>query len=274
VVAEFKPFMVRTPRSPRMDVPALKAQQDSPHILMRSLTELRFVVHKATLSSLSMEIDEQRIEGTANTKKVTMKEALSDIMAFEHFMRWTLKRYCQECLFSIIEMTQFKTKILEDIQAASNRTWTTSSTPDTAPYVLKIPEECPQSRIVYGKESGDYKTMARALYVKYVKIDSDYEINVDHATRCNLTELMDDEAAWRHNEACADLETMYRLFDGCLFSMFRLLAAVYEEFSKSDSFQLVKVHYMTSSRNGSCPSSSSVNSSIDVDGIGSSAFME
>ena len=40
--------------------------------------------------------------------RMLMKDTLRDSKMFEEFMRFTVSEYCSECLFSIIEMMQFK----------------------------------------------------------------------------------------------------------------------------------------------------------------------
>lgn len=95
-------------------------------------------------------------------------------------------------------MLQFKQRIEREFQPQESGMIAKNLSHDDVEHFISLPVECPRSSIVYGENCGDYKTMARELYLKYVKDDSPYEINVDYGTRKGF-DLLDDEEKWKEN---------------------------------------------------------------------------
>ncbi len=185
---------------------------DHKKISLNALSNLniRAIVHESTL-----EKDDTDAGGEQN-KHVQMKDTLKESKMFDHFMRSLLKEYCEECLFSIIEMVQFKERILkrglkvpEEDSVESGEMMDSPNTDQSVigqdlDHFLIIPKDCPSSIIVHGEYSGDtnahYKTMARELFLKYVRHYSPHEINISGDTRQLLSDLMDNEQRWASNE--------------------------------------------------------------------------
>jgi len=208
---------------------------------------MRDSAYRTTLNvikDLKAQID--ALSADERNERLSMRHTLKDSKTFDHFMRWLLKEFCGECMFSIIEMMQFKMKIFKDsVQHTTGGKETTSLkriNNEDMEYFVQIPSDAPQSKIVYGEESGDYKDMARALFLKYVQTYCEYEINVDYDTRKFLTNLMENEAAWRDNTEYDDPELLYLLFNKCLEDMNALIVPAYSRFYQSNELKLSQRH--------------------------------
>jgi len=214
----------------------------SPIQLSDELSNLRTIIHSNSLKKHRMKCSQNPPE------KVTLDQALSDIVSFEHFMRWLCKEFAGENLFSLIEMVQFKKRIFENERYRFRH-----PVPENVHLHHLIPDECPRSRIVYGDENGDYKAMARALYMKYVRDDVEtlYEINLRCETRRVLAGLMEDEEEWAANGEYDDMEKLYNLFDDCIVAMHQLLGPAYRRFINSSNFKLIQVHHLKGTKSPS-----------------------
>ena len=106
-------------------------------------------------------------------------------------------------MLSIIEMQQYKERIytetitldqgLKQEMEASHRT-------NLSKHFLMIPSECPQSRLVYGKNGQrGYKDAAHYLYWRYIKWESKFAVDIEYETRTELTDLIENKSKWMNN---------------------------------------------------------------------------
>ena len=135
-------------------------------------------------------------------KLFQMMHCLRSNTAFEAFMRELRKEYCEECLLSIVEMTQFKERIFAESSNQKRRELMSESAERRiADIFLQLPAECVKSAIVY--ESNTYKSAAREIYLKYIEPGAPYEINVEHRTRKQLQNLIGNDH-WESNRVYDD----------------------------------------------------------------------
>merc|ERR1712154_117155 len=169
---------------------------------------------------------------------------------FDGFMRALLSEYCAECLLSMIEILQFKQRIategLKNISHRNDNHLTVmgvqsnqNEEEDSKQFII-LPKGCPQSAIVYGEEYNDYKSMARAIYNKYIRIGSEFEVNIDYAARNLYRNLLEDEQSWKGNIIYDDPQKLYYLFNPCIDKMVQLISPSFTRFRQSKQYKLLK----------------------------------
>ena len=106
-------------------------------------------------------------------------------------------------MLSIVEMLQFKKRIYRETLAlgqSQRREIKASDRGNLSKHFLVIPSECPQSRLVYGKNGHrSYKEAAHLLYWRYIKWESKFAIDIEMETRTELTDLIEHKAKWLAN---------------------------------------------------------------------------
>ena len=139
---------------------------------------------------------------------ITIDTVLSNESTIHAFMIHLSKEYSMELLLSYIEMTQFQKYILDYIKENGANT---DKDMETEPNIelVNFPANIPLSEIIEGKEEiiiefesdtdinddggfiDNAKIKAHKLYNKYVKIGSEFEINISSAERHKLSNLLD-----------------------------------------------------------------------------------
>lgn len=148
----------------------------------------------------------QRLHGDSSVR-TQMRHILYERKMFDGFMRRLLDEYCAECLLSVVEFTQFKDRILkEKLQKNQNKKNSLSIIKQQKEEIdcdqfLILPQDCPKSYIVYYDESSrdNFKLIARKLWLKYIRIGSTLEINIDYTQRNIYRSLFQNEENWRRN---------------------------------------------------------------------------
>lgn len=103
---------------------------------------------------------------------------------------------------------QFKKRIYDEELGENQRKLVMSSQSSWQinDHFLRIPADCPLSAIVYDQDNS-YREMATALFLKYVKEESDYEINVDWNTRNDLQNMIDAERRESDEKEIDDIDS-------------------------------------------------------------------
>lgn len=83
-----------------------------------------------------------------------------------------------------------------------------------------------------------YREIAYELYLKYVRIGAEFEINVDYATRKRFQKLMGNKQEWINNEHFNEKE-LQSLFHGCIQRMFTFLSNSFTRFRDKPDFDRV-----------------------------------
>ena len=152
---------------------------------------------------------------------------------------------------SVIEFIQFKTKlydvIKDDNSYECNQTLANEIEDERDKYLI-LPPNCPQSIIVYPNDENIaeeltnkyHKLIARNLYLKYIKVDSKFEINLAYSDRKMYSRLMENNNNWLKNKKFSSDIELYTLFDGCIMEMCGLLTAAFSRFKQSNQYQILR----------------------------------
>merc|ERR1712154_237642 len=149
---------------------------------------------------------------------VNLQEILTNNDHFSSFMKHLSAEYSMELLLSLVEFIQFKQMIKRECTDIEDMDDTVTNLA-----TINLASCVPKSNIVF-HDSDSSKTKALRLYRKYVRVGSEYEINVCSVSRSILMDLFenrydsnsDDEWDWNGN-------SLYSLFDDCCKEMQKLL---------------------------------------------------
>ena len=194
---------------------------------------MKALAHKSTYDHLdrqySEKSDKDNKENAAFNKEATalrreIKDFIRDPEMFDAFMQHLLNEYCGECLLSIVEFTQYKTKMKEEFEDIEFE--------DDEEIMIELPEKMVKSKIVYDRE--DYQVMAFDLYEKYIRVSAEWEININYRDRNKYKEAFEGK-----NIISDDKKELYVLFDTCLKQMFSLLLGSYTRFKSGKQYQMI-----------------------------------
>ena len=123
----------------------------------------------------------------------------------------------------MIEFIQFKAKLYDAITEENsyecNHTFGNEIEDERDKYLI-LPSNCPQSIIVYPNDEDIaedlrnqyHKIIARNLYLKYIKVDSKFEINLAYSDRKKYFRLMENSQQWlRNTEYSSDINCIHYL---------------------------------------------------------------
>ena len=163
-----------------------------------------------------------------------LMNTLENEKLFDAFMDSLFGEYCAECLLSIVEFIQFKQRVVRDndddgVEFEENK--------------LKLFGSITKSVIVYNDDD-DYKEIVNKLYGKYIKIGSEWEINIDYTNRNRYMNLIENNTI-----NYEDIEMVYTLFDACIDNMVGLIIPAFTRFKNSKKYQVIK-HYEPPSPSG------------------------
>jgi len=153
-------------------------------------------------------------------------DILQDKELIDLFMQHLIEEFSMECLLSVIEFQQFKSYSMQQLNI------NTTDMGDAIKTVI-FPDNVPQSNIVYndhGEETegeGDmlllFKIKAYKLYEKYIKIGTEFEINISYRTRGTLQYLMKDYDQWISDQNRIDSLDLVKIFESAETEMIKLL---------------------------------------------------
>ena len=174
----------------------------------------------------------------AKNASLRMKDILNTERSFDLFMQHCGMEHCHECVLSLIEIIQYKQEIYKKIssQGRSDEVVTDCQMEDDT---FTLPIKCPKSDIVFNPKL-NFKGIARALYVKYIKVGSDWEINLSYHTRRRYYGIFDNEEKWNANEDYDDIVKLFDVFEKCITEMTSIIRAAFQRFKKSDTFLLLQ----------------------------------
>jgi len=84
-----------------------------------------------------------------------------------------------------------------------------------------------------------YREIAYRLWDKYVRVGSEYEINIDYGLRKRFGVLMRNKQEWLHNESFDEKE-LFLLFHPCVTRMFTFLSHSFTRFRDKPDFDRVQ----------------------------------
>ena len=171
---------------------------------------------------------------------MNVKEILKDDKLFDGFMQHLIKEFCMENLLGLIEFVQFKKKVIEvyninDEQVVNHET-----------NEYEFPASVPLSDIVYGHSEEKmeidtiqradtiedsevkFKIMARDLYKKYLRSNSEFELNLSSKVRTRMDGLIGIYDEWIVRDY--DELQMAKVFDSCILELTALLRGSKDRF--------------------------------------------
>lgn len=153
--------------------------------------------------------------------------------------------HCLECILSVIEFIQFKQRIFGAIKAAKGDQLTEDEVDEFREmeaemerYVV-LPPNCPQSAIVHS-DHDCYKKMARDLYIKYIRTESEFEINLRYGDRKRYSKLMENATSWLKERKHDSNMKLFELFDVCITEMCGLLIAAFSRYKQSNEYIVLR----------------------------------
>ena len=99
----------------------------------------------------------------------------------------------------------------------------------------------PTSDIIYN-DDGDVSIKAKIykFYLKYIRINSEFEINILDSTRKGIIDKMKDYHGWM-NDTYYDEVGLYHFYDGCIHEMKLLLIASFKRFKEYHKDDLLEI---------------------------------
>eukprot|EP01084_Bolivina_argentea_P019859 36925_1 len=86
----------------------------------------------------------------------------------------------------------------------------------------------------------DYKIIARELYKKYIRVESEYEINIDGFRRRWYKKLFENETEWLKNKKYNDYQRLCSVFNACVEQMTTLITASFVTWRNSAEYKRIK----------------------------------
>merc|ERR1712157_257155 len=116
--------------------------------------------------------------------------------------------------------------------------------------MLKLPNNIPvsmildtESRYEYPKDNElnitDVKIKAHQIYNKYIKVGSEFEINISGIQRDEIAEIMDSVEVLLNNDD-ANVTKLFELFNECKLEMVQLLRSALNRFKYEDEFDEIR----------------------------------
>ena len=174
-----------------------------------------------------------------------VRAILKDESFLNRFADHLITEYSTECLLSLIEFQQFKQRVIDKLkvkETSGKDVWVEfSGTIPQSDIVNGQQKTCTTTAVVpvdtvvrvdTPPESTVWMQKACALYEKYVKVGSEFEINIPSKMRLALQESMSDEE--RYNMSAVELAMV---FDGAMVEMLRLLQYSVVRFRDKELFR-------------------------------------
>eukprot|EP01084_Bolivina_argentea_P018442 34335_1 len=154
---------------------------------------------------------------------IYLQNILQDSEEFNSFMRHLISEFSHEILMSYIEMQQYKMHVINvtglDVNSIKDFDFKEQ-------HNIVLPESVPKSDIVYNEENKfNYNVLqilkhkAYGLYIKYIRIGSQFEINLSYRQRVELTNLMEDYDLWMNDNGSVNEMELFQIWDGCIAEM-------------------------------------------------------
>lgn len=116
-------------------------------------------------------------DNSSYNNKVTLDQVMKELVGIEAFLKHLVKELSAENLFFLSDVVQYKTAFVED-----------GLLDDIFDFYLELPEDIPKSHIL---EEPDHYERAKAICDKYIRQNSEREINISWGTRVAITNAFD-----------------------------------------------------------------------------------
>jgi len=167
--------------------------------------------------------------------KVTVMMVLANKKALHLFTEHLFKEYSPECILSVIEMQQYLNYLRSQMEISAAEEL--SEDPNAC---VRLPDSVPLSSIV--DMDTDWRMKAYALWYKYVRVDSEYEVNISWELRKNFELMMKDNAQFLMDNNGLKIQDFYALFDKVKTEMVHLLRFSLSRFKFKEEYDtMVKI---------------------------------
>jgi len=186
-----------------------------------------------------------------------LTQCLSHEKSFELFMKFLAKEFSIECLLSFVEMVQFKQYMKKRMDSKGNSDDDDDAKDDNdsnngshkgslrkdSDLEMKFPSSVPLSEIVFNDDGGNVSVKAKIykFYLKYIKVNSEFEINILDSTRKRLIDTMKDYNVWMNNNYYDEVGLLH-FYDGCIDEMKILLVASFRRFKEYHKDDLLEIY--------------------------------
>merc|ERR1712032_385404 len=138
--------------------------------------------------------------GTLDLEDTTIRQALEETLQseekFELFIKWMHREFSGEAALCFIEIVQFKKCVIKYIKKNNKEVYKQQKF--DMHYIDLLYKTVPRSTIVYETDSsskvgvGKWAKIANVLYEKYIRVNSQFEVNISHGLRKKY-EMKNDE---------------------------------------------------------------------------------
>ena len=169
------------------------------------------------------------------SRYITLEMILRMEESLHLFMIHLSKEYSMECLLSLIEITQYQQYCLKEM-SMSNDLDRDNNKYDHG--LISFPYIVPLSAILENEKT-DFKRKAYEIYNKYIKIGSEFEINISWDSRVLFRNMFDDEEFFTNN-AKIKMMDVFLLFDEARLQMMRLLINSLSRLKQQPEYDTIK----------------------------------
>ena len=179
----------------------------------RSATGSATTMTTSSAGSKSKDLVRVRSTSSGSSQTEPMRLIFVDDLLLSAFIKHLIKDFSLEVLLSFIEVQQFKAYLAEtfDLSVSGQLMW-------------RFADCVPKSDIVHrgeGKDLDAFKEMAHKLYMKYIRISAEFQINISYLHRERLTTMMWNKEQWMRTGVT--VEELSCLFDEAMKEMVQLL---------------------------------------------------
>eukprot|EP00483_Globobulimina_turgida_P002879 UN02884 len=188
------------------------------------------LLHKLSNIRSEIELAQTRAIDQDDSKEITLQHILRRTEYLCSFMQHLSREFSAECLLSVIKFIAFREHVKGKGDIINNTTTSTKRLNLELSQII-LPADIPRSSIVFDSQY-DNKSKAQQLFDKYIKIGSDYEINISAKKRNALSQLFGNTQI--ENDAAFDDPC---IFDICIEDMLTLLGYSFSRFQNKPEFR-------------------------------------
>eukprot|EP01084_Bolivina_argentea_P023739 44342_1 len=206
------------------------------HTLIFSVTRICCFFALVVVSTFVIQRKNKKYHSTKIGAEIQSDKKLEDVLSngrtLNLFMNHLSKEFSMECLCSFIELSQFQKYVLKQMNENINS--------DEKPQVsdiklINFPSNVPTSIIIEEHEEKNnipiqnIKNKAYNLYVKYIKMGAELEINISGMMRDELIDTLDDKNKLM-NDNTMNLKELLLIFNDAKEEMMHIMKIAFVRF--------------------------------------------
>jgi len=177
-----------------------------------------------------------------NSRELTSQtEVLREVIKTEKgyvlFMNHLGTEFSTECLLSTTEFVYFKKYIYDNNKDSIPGTYQDNfeDIPELPLDTIPVPSIILDNEDTTFKVNKQYRNKILKIYHKYIRVGSEYEINISYSDRKKFTQLFKDEQHWLDNESYKLME-IFTIFDGVIHQLMKLQNDSFRRFTNTDEY--------------------------------------